>query len=100
MYVYLDGKAPYDRDSLDRLLARSTSNSPCTGSGASPRRQVLDYFQKSRDTAEDPQAGGLPADGVPDAWIEDASVAVDASRRTIADPPSSIPPAVARIDAR
>ena len=48
---------------------------------------VLDYFQKSRDILlRIRRDGGLPADGVPDAWIEDSAATVDASRRTIADP--------------
>ncbi len=88
VYVYLDGKAPYDRDSLDHLVARIDQQMAVHRKRSfAEKAQVLDYFQKSRDILlKVRRAGGLPADGVPDAWIEDASTAVDASRRTIADP--------------
>ena len=88
IYVHIDGKSPYDRDSLDRLVARIDQQMAVHRKRSfAEKARVLDYFQKSRDILlKIRRDGGLPADGVPDAWIEDASVAVDASRRTIADP--------------
>ena len=74
MYVYLDGKAPYDRDSLDRLVARIDQQMAVHRKRSfAEKARVLDYFQKSRDILlRIRRDGGLPADGVPDAWIEDA----------------------------
>jgi putative membrane-bound dehydrogenase-like protein len=88
VYVLLAGKAPYDRDSLDRLVARIDQQMAVHRKRSfAEKARVLDYFQKSRDILlRIRRAGGLPADGVPDAWIEDAAEAVDASRRTITDP--------------
>jgi putative membrane-bound dehydrogenase-like protein len=88
VYVYLDGKAPYDRDSLDRLVARIDEQMAVHRKRTfAEKAPVLDYFQKSRDILlRIRREGGLPADGVPDAWIADAAASVDASRRTIADP--------------
>ncbi|MGP0068245.1 MAG: PVC-type heme-binding CxxCH protein, partial [Isosphaeraceae bacterium] len=88
VYVYINGKAPYDRDSLDRLVARIDQQIAAHRKRSfAEKARVLDYFQKSRDILlRIRRDGGLPADGVPDAWIEDSSAAVDASRRSIADP--------------
>ncbi len=88
VYVYLDGRAPYDRDSLDHLIARIDEQIAVHRKRTfAEKAQVLDYFQKSRDILlRIRREAGLPAEGVPDAWIEDAAAAVDASRKTIADP--------------
>ena len=48
------------------------------------KARVLDYFQKSRDILlRIRQAGGLPAGGIPDPWIEDgpAAARIDPSLR-------------------
>ena len=88
VYVYLANKAPYNRDSLDHLVGRIDQQIAIHRKRSfTEKARVLDYFQKSRDILlRIRHDGGLPADGVPDAWIEDASTTVDASRRTIADP--------------
>ncbi len=91
VYVYLDGKAPYDRDSLDRLVARIDEQIAAhRGRRFDEKARVLDDFQKSRDILlRIRREGGLPAGGVPDAWLDDDAVAFDASRRTHPDPISS-----------
>ena len=88
VYVYLDGKAPYDRDSLDRLVARIDEQIAVHRKRKfDEKARVLDDFQKSRDVLlRIRREGGLPAGGVPDAWIDDNAAAIDASRRTIPDP--------------
>jgi putative membrane-bound dehydrogenase-like protein len=88
VYVYLDGRAPFDRASLDRLVARLDQQMAVHRNRRfHEKAQVLDYFQKSRDILlRIRREGGLPAGGVPDDWIEDASPAtLDAGRRTHTD---------------
>ncbi len=87
IYVYVDDKAPYDQDSLDHLVKRIDEQIAVHRQRRfDEKARVLDYFQKSRDILlRIRRNGGLPASGVPDAWIADASASVDASRRTIAD---------------
>src|SRR5262249_59585944 len=63
VYVYLDGKAPFHRDDLDRLVEKldGQMNIHRTRRFADQAR-VLDYFQKSRDILlKVREAGGLPA---------------------------------------
>ena len=88
VYVYLDNKAPYDRDSLDRLVSRIDSQIAAhRGRRFDEKARVLDDFQRSRDILlRIRREGGLPAGGVPDTWLGDDAVAIDASRRTIPDP--------------
>ena len=98
VYVYLDGKAPYDRDSLDRLVGRIDEQMAVHRARTfAEKARVLDYFQKSRDILlRIRREGGLPAGGVPDAWIDDDAAAIDASRRTIPRPGArTLPPAPA-----
>ena len=87
VYVYLGGKAPYDRDALDRLVARIDEQIAAHRERQfDEKARVLDDFQKSRDILlRIRREGGLPADGVPDAWLEDDAAAFDASRRTHPD---------------
>jgi putative membrane-bound dehydrogenase-like protein len=88
VYVYLDDKAPYDRDSLDRLVGRIDEQVAAHRKRRfEEKARVLDYFQRSRDILLSiRRAGGLTADGVPENWIEgDASATIDASRRTHSD---------------
>ena len=88
VYVYLDGKAPYDRNALDQLIVRLDQQM-----AAHRRRRfaeqakVLDDFQKSRDILlRIRQAGGLPAAGVPAGWINDETAAtIDPGRRAHSD---------------
>ena len=63
-----DGKAPYDRDSLDRLVARIDQQMAVHRKRSfAEKARVLDDFQKSRDILlRIRQTGGLPAGGVPD----------------------------------
>ena len=88
VYVHLNGKAPYDRDSLDQLVARLDQQLAVHRKRSfAEKARVLDDFQKSRDILlRIRNTGGLPADGVPESWIEDVTaVAIDPSRRTHTD---------------
>jgi putative membrane-bound dehydrogenase-like protein len=73
VYLDVDGKAPYDRDSLDRLVARIDQQMTVHRQrNFAEKARALDYFQKSRDILlRIRQAGGLPAGGVPADWLED-----------------------------
>jgi len=85
VYVDVGGKAPYDRDSLDRLVGRIDQQIAMHRKRSfAEKARVLDYFQKSRDILlRIRQSGGLPAGGVPEDWIDDkTTAAVDPSRRT------------------
>ena len=73
MYVDIGDKAPYDRDSLDRLVARLDQQMAAHRKrNFAEKARVLDYF-RSRATSccGSAEAGGLPVGGVPDAWIDD-----------------------------
>jgi putative membrane-bound dehydrogenase-like protein len=89
VYVDIGEKAPYNRDSLDRLIGRLDGQMAAHRKRSfSEKARVLDYFQKSRDVLlRIRQAGGLPAGGVPDAWIENgpATSGIDPSRRSHQD---------------
>ena len=66
-------------------LSGSISRWPCTARGPfAEKARVLDDFQKSRDILlRIRNAGGLPAAGIPDDWIEDVTAAaIDPSQRT------------------
>ena len=85
VYVDIGDKAPYNRDSLDRVIAHLDQQMAIHRKRSfAEKARVLDDFQKSRDILlRIRQAGGLPAGGVPDAWIDDNSptAAIDPSRR-------------------
>ena len=84
----MDGKAPYDRDSLDHLVTRIDQQMTVHRKrNFTEKAQVLDDFQKSRDILlRLRNAGGVPAGGVPDDWINDCMVdAIDPGRRTHTD---------------
>jgi putative membrane-bound dehydrogenase-like protein len=87
VYVYVDGKAPYNRGSLDRLVARIDQQMMLHRKRTfAEKARVLDYFQRSRDLLlRIRQAAGLPASGVPAHWFEEEAEAIDASRRTHGD---------------
>ena len=72
VYVDIAEKAPYDRESLDRVLARLDQQMSIHRKRSfAEKARVLDYFQKSRDILlRIRQAGGLPVGGVPDDWID------------------------------
>ena len=85
VYVDIGDKAPYDRDSLDRLVARIDQQMDVHRKrNFAEKARVLDDFQKSRDILlRIRQNGGLPAGGIPDRWIEDdTAAAIDPSQRT------------------
>ncbi len=87
VYVYLGDKAPYDRDALDRLVARIDAQMAVHRRRPfSEKARVLDHFQKLRDILlRIRREGGLPAGGIPDAWIDAGDATVDASKRIIPD---------------
>ena len=67
VYVYVNGKAPYDRESLDGLLARIDDQiAEHKKRKFAERAKVLAYFDRSRDILlEIRAAGGAPAEGHP-----------------------------------
>jgi putative membrane-bound dehydrogenase-like protein len=89
VYVDIGDKAPYNRDSLDRLIGQLDGQMALHRKrDFAEKARVLDYFQKSRDILlRIRQAGGLPAGGVPDAWALDdpATAGIDPSRRSHQD---------------
>lgn len=84
IHVHVDGKAPYDRSSLDILLAKLDGQMKIHRARAFPEKaRVLDYFQKSRDILLKIRSqGGLPTAGVPAEWRKDETSAFDPSART------------------
>jgi putative membrane-bound dehydrogenase-like protein len=88
VYVHFNGKAPYDRDSLDHLVVRIDQQMAVHRKRTfAEKARVLDDFQKSRDILLRIRTeGGLSTAGVPDDWIDDVTVAaVDPSRRSHTD---------------
>jgi len=75
VFVHLDGRSPYDRESLDRLVEKLDGQMAAHRARDFPEKaQVLDYFQASRDILiQIRAAGGLPSGGVPHAWLDDPS---------------------------
>jgi putative membrane-bound dehydrogenase-like protein len=73
VYIHLDGKAPYDRESLDRLVEKLDAQMNLHRARTFPEKaKALDYFQASRDILlKVREAGGLPSGGVPAAWMGD-----------------------------
>jgi hypothetical protein len=67
VYVYLDGKAPYDRESLDGLLAKLDGQiAENEKREFAERTKILAYFNRSRDILLKIRAtGGAPANGHP-----------------------------------
>jgi putative membrane-bound dehydrogenase-like protein len=85
VYVYLNEKAPYHRDSLDHLIARIDEQMAAHRKRRfDEKAQVLDYFQKSRDILlAIRRADGLKAGDIPERWVGDQDATeIDASRRT------------------
>ena len=84
VYVDIGEKAPFNRDSIDRVLGHLDQQMAIHRKRSfAEKARVLDDFQKSRDILlRIRQAGGLPAGGIPDQWINDkSSAAIDPSRR-------------------
>ena len=88
VYVDIGEKAPYNRDSIDRLIARSTSRWPHTASEGSPRRPGCWTTSRSRATSccgSARRAACRPA-GFPDAWVRRCGGGgIDPSQRTHPD---------------
>lgn len=84
VYVTLDGKAPYDRPSLDELVRRLDGQIAAHKARAFPEKaRVLAYFDKSRDILlKVREAGGRPASQGPSELSEDRSNLDDPGRRT------------------
>lgn len=74
VYVHVDGRAPYDRESLDRLVEKLDGLMAKTRARAFPEKaKVLDDFQGARDVLlKIRAAGGLPSSGVPADWVAEA----------------------------
>src|SRR5262249_46144978 len=67
VYVYLDGKAPYRRDSLDRWVEKIDAQIAVHARRSFPEKaKVMAYFQLARDLLMQIRAqGGLRADATP-----------------------------------
>ena len=77
VYVHVDGKAPYDRGSLDHLVGKLDGLMAKTRARSFPEKaKVLDRFQGSRDLLLKVRAaGGLPASGLPPDWVAEVDQA-------------------------
>jgi putative membrane-bound dehydrogenase-like protein len=88
VYIDQDGKDPYRREDLDRLVERIDGQMAIQRArDFHAKAKVLDDFQKSRDILlRIRERGGLPADGVPASILEDNSAAgLDPASRTHTD---------------
>jgi len=67
VYVYVNGKAPYDRESLDGLLAQIDKQIAVHKNRKfAEKAKILAYFDHSRDILlKIRESGGAPADGHP-----------------------------------
>jgi putative membrane-bound dehydrogenase-like protein len=88
VYIYVDGKAPYDPASLDVLLERLQKQIVTQAARSFPEKtRVLDYFQDSRAILRRIRAaGGLPAEGL--AGLDrraDANMPIDPAQRSHSD---------------
>jgi putative membrane-bound dehydrogenase-like protein len=88
VYVYLDGKAPYRRESLDAIVGEIDKQIAAHSKRTFPEQaQVLAYFQRSRDILlAIRSAGGLRADADPRQLAQAAAkLEVDGSREPTED---------------
>lgn len=87
VFITIDGKAPYDRGSLDVLVARLDGQIAAHKARKFPEQaRVLAYFERSRDILlKIRDAGGAPASGHPSDIARDAALLDDAGRRTHTD---------------
>jgi putative membrane-bound dehydrogenase-like protein len=87
VYIDVNGKAPYDRESLDRLVGRIDEQMAKNQARTfAAKAKVLDYFQKSRDILLKVRAaGGLPAAGVPPEWLADEAETFDPTKTAHTD---------------
>ncbi|MEZ6072999.1 MAG: CehA/McbA family metallohydrolase [Pirellulales bacterium] len=87
VYVYMDGRAPYERASLDRLVeAVDGQIARHKARQFAEQARVIDYFERSRDILlRIREVGGAPADGHPSQLAGDAATDFDAGARTHSD---------------
>lgn len=87
VYLDVEGKAAYDRASLDRLVGKIDEQMAKNRARTfAEKAKLLDYFQKSRDILlKIRAAGGLPASGVPTEWLAEGAEAFDATKKTHSD---------------
>jgi hypothetical protein len=73
VYVYIGGKAPYDRESLDGLLAQIDKQiADHKKRKFAEKAQILAYFDHSRDILlKIRESGGAPAQGHPSDVVRD-----------------------------
>jgi putative membrane-bound dehydrogenase-like protein len=83
VYVDVDGKAPYDRESIDQLAGKIDELMAKNRARTFPEKaKLLDYFKKSRDILlKIRAAGGLPAAGVPPEWLSEEAEAFDPTKK-------------------
>lgn len=87
VFVYLQDRAPFDRDSLDALVEQLDKQIAAHKSRSFPEQaRVLDYFERSRDILlKIRAAGGAPAGVHPSAIARDLPAIEDAGQRTHTD---------------
>jgi putative membrane-bound dehydrogenase-like protein len=88
VYIHVNGKAPFDRSSLDHLLEKLDGQMAVHRARKfAEKAKILDYFQKSRDILlKIREAGGLPSEGVPKDWLDVAEAdRIDPTARTLSD---------------
>jgi putative membrane-bound dehydrogenase-like protein len=88
VYVHVDDRAPYDRESLDALVAKLDGQIDRLRARDFPEKAgMLDHFQGARDILmRIREAGGLPSSGLPAAWLAEADRAgFDPSKRVHTD---------------
>jgi putative membrane-bound dehydrogenase-like protein len=87
VYLDVDGKAPYDRASLDRLVEKIDEQMAKNRARTfAEKAMMLDYFQKSRDILLKARAaGGLSAEGVPTEWLKEEAEAFDPTKKAHSD---------------
>jgi putative membrane-bound dehydrogenase-like protein len=87
VYIYLNGKAPYDRESLDALVAAIDGQIDVHEKREFPQRaQVIAYFERSRDILmKIREAGGVPSTGHPSEIARDDPLIIDPGAREHTD---------------
>ncbi len=84
VYVILDGKAPYEQESIDVLIRRLDDQIAAHKKRSFPEQaRVISYFERSRDILlKIRDAGGAPAKGHPSDIARDETALLDTGRRS------------------
>lgn len=87
VYVYLNGKAPYDRESLDALIDAIDGQIDAHEKRDFPQRaRIIAYFERSRDILMKMRAaGGVPSTGHPSQIANNDPLLIDPGAREHSD---------------